>query len=430
MDETFDVVVVGGGLAGLTAAATAAGRSASVLLLDVRSDPGGRAVTDEVGCFRFNRGAHALYRTGAGRPVLDRLGVRVTGSPPPLKGALGRLGDEVGLLPQDVGSLLRTRLLDTRDKVLVARALAGVRRWRPEGLAGQSVDQWLDGFGARAVVRQMMEMLVRLTTYVVDTRWVSADLAATQVQAALGAGVDYVAGGWATLVDGLAAAAERAGVEVRAGQAAHAVVPEGRRTVVHADGGRVVAGRVVVAVGTPAATMALLPEVPPAWARLGPACRAACLDVGLDHVPATGVLLGIDRPLYLTRHAPPPTGLAPEGGAVMQALRYLGGDEDPPPAVARRELAEHCAVAGIDTEQAEEVRYLHRMVVCGATPTPGEGGMAGRPGVRTGIDGVLVAGDWVGPRGHLADAALASGELAGRVAAQELERAPFARAPA
>jgi len=30
---------------------------------------------------------------------------------------------------------------------------------------------------------------------------------------------------------------------------------------------------------------------------------------------------------------------------------------------------------------------------------------------------VLVAGDWVGPRGHLADAALASGEDAGRLAA-------------
>jgi len=34
---------------------------------------------------------------------------------------------------------------------------------------------------------------------------------------------------------------------------------------------------------------------------------------------------------------------------------------------------------------------------------------------------VLVAGDWVGPRGHLADAALASGEDAGRLAALALD---------
>jgi hypothetical protein len=53
-------------------------------------------------------------------------------------------------------------------------------------------------------------------------------------------------------------------------------------------------------------------------------------------------------------------------------------------------------------------------------PVPGVG-LAGRVDVGdTGHDGVLVAGDWVGPRGHLADAALASGEDAGRLAARAL----------
>jgi hypothetical protein len=40
----------------------------------------------------------------------------------------------------------------------------------------------------------------------------------------------------------------------------------------------------------------------------------------------------------------------------------------------------------------------------------------------TGHEGVLVAGDWVGADGHLADAALASGEDAGRRAAVALEQ--------
>ena len=58
------------------------------------------------------------------------------------------------------------------------------------------------------------------------------------------------------------------------------------------------------------------------------------------------------------------------------------------------------------------------MVACGTLPTPETGGMAGRPGVvDTGLDGVFAAGDWVGPTGHLADAALVSGEAAGRLAA-------------
>ena len=62
------------------------------------------------------------------------------------------------------------------------------------------------------------------------------------------------------------------------------------------------------------------------------------------------------------------------------------------------------------------------MTVVGAVPVPGVG-LAGRVDVGdTGHEGVLVAGDWVGADGHLADAALASGEDAGRRAAVALER--------
>jgi hypothetical protein len=65
------------------------------------------------------------------------------------------------------------------------------------------------------------------------------------------------------------------------------------------------------------------------------------------------------------------------------------------------------------------------MTVVGAVPVPGVG-LAGRIDVGdTGHDGVLVAGDWVGPWGHLADAALASGEDAGRVAALALGADPI-----
>jgi hypothetical protein len=60
------------------------------------------------------------------------------------------------------------------------------------------------------------------------------------------------------------------------------------------------------------------------------------------------------------------------------------------------------------------------MTVVGATPTPATGGLAGRPGVdSTGVSGVFVAGDWVGPRGWLSDCTMASGEAAGIAAAKE-----------
>ena len=122
--RTVDVVVVGGGLAGLTAAATAAGDGRSVVLLDGR--PGGnRAATETVGRFLFNRGGHALYRKGAGRPVLARLGVRVTGSRPPLRGGMGRRGDVVDRLPLGPVTAARNRLVSRRGLTRLARVAGG-----------------------------------------------------------------------------------------------------------------------------------------------------------------------------------------------------------------------------------------------------------------------------------------------------------------
>ena len=69
------VVVVGAGLAGLSAAAIAAREGAEVTLLDARDSLGGRARTQAVDGFLLNQGAHTLYRGGPGWKVLTGLGI-------------------------------------------------------------------------------------------------------------------------------------------------------------------------------------------------------------------------------------------------------------------------------------------------------------------------------------------------------------------
>lgn len=432
MDETYDVVVVGAGLAGLTAAATAAdGSGCSVLVLDGQAaGRGGRAATDQVGRFRFNRGAHALYRTTPGRPVLERLGVEVVAvHPAPTKGGLGRLGDRLGLLPTSAGALARTDLFDDADRLRGGEILQRIVQAEPADLAGMTIAEWFDDLGADGTWRHVCEMLCRLTGYLADFELVSADVAAAQLQASFG-GVDYLDDGWSSLVDGLLGVAHRRGVQVRGNVKVHAVTPDGGRVRIDlGDHELLGARRVVLAAGTPQANAALLPDVPASWAGLTPPARAACLDVGLATRPTVRFLQGLDRPLYLSCHAPDGS-MAPDGGSVYHALRYLRADEDPSLEETRAELVDHCRVAGIDPDDVEESRYLHRMVVCGGLPTPAIGGMAGRPPVITGLDGVLVAGDWVGPAGHLADASLVSGELAGRAVAEGLDRGTTAGAPA
>ena len=61
----FDVVVVGGGLAGLCAASFAASAGARVALYESSPDLGGRARTRVKEGFCFNYGPHALYLGGS-----------------------------------------------------------------------------------------------------------------------------------------------------------------------------------------------------------------------------------------------------------------------------------------------------------------------------------------------------------------------------
>ena len=418
MNERFDVVVVGAGLAGLAAAATSAGSGVSTLVLDGHQ-PGGRASTDERGGYRFNRGAHALYQGGAATAVLGRLGVSVAGAPPPTEGALGRLGDRVGVLPGNTATLMRTDLLGVRGKLALARFLAGMKKWKPEELAELTTGQWIDSFHLPEDARRLVMFLVRTTTYLHDEDHVSADVAAGNLQLGLGNGVHYLHGGWASLVDGLASAARRKGAEIRTGAAVTSVVASGSELTVTAGGREITAGSVVLAAGTPDADAALLGERPAAWRNLGPQVEASCLDLGLRTRMAEPILFGVDRPLYLVDHASVAQGLAPAGGGLVHVLRYLALGEDTPADELRASLEEHARVAGIGPAAVEEQRFLRRMTVVGATPTPATGGLAGRPGVdSTGLPGLYVAGDWIGPRGWLADCALSSGEAAGAAAAR------------
>ena len=92
----------------------------------------------------------------------------------------------------------------------------------------------------------------------------------------------------------------------------------------------------------------------------------------------------------------------PPGGAT---------DEDRP------QLEHLVEEAGVEPGQVVTSRFLAHLQVTGAIPRAATGGMAGRPAVGdTGVSGVTMAGDWVGPVGLLADASLASGRAAGLLA--------------
>ncbi|MHB1519579.1 MAG: FAD-dependent oxidoreductase [Acidimicrobiales bacterium] len=411
-----EVVVVGGGLAGLAAAACAARSGASVVCCDGRA-AGGRARSDEREGFVLNRGPHALYRSGAGVDVLGRLGVGFRGSPPhPVVSGYNEATCELSLLPTSAGSLLRSPALSLLDKVRLARVLTTLPKLQCASFVALSAAEWIASLGVGPRGAGVVSALTRLVTYAGDLDLVSADAAVAQLQLALEGNVVYLDGGWQSLVDGLVAAGASGGARFLAGERA-AVLQAGTdgafevRTPVRT----LQAASVVVASGGPAAARALLPHAP-VW-ELGAPAAAACLDLGLRRVPATMVAYGLDQPLYLSTHCPK-ADLAPPGGALVHVMRY-GARTSSEDRAQMWALARRC---GIDECDVVVQRFLHEMTVCHALPRPGPG-LTGRPAIdATGTEGVFLAGDWVGAAGLLADASLASGEAAGRAAAEHAMR--------
>lgn len=400
-------MVIGAGLAGLTAGASAARRGAAVTVVDTRS-PGGRARTDRRSGYLMNQGPHALYKRGPGRKVLVDLGVKPSGHRPRFRGSRGLADGQLAPLPFGPQGFLA----GDRVGAQVAKALGRLAITDPSRWAGRSAQEWIDHLELRPAAAGLLQGLVRVTTYVADLDRLPADLALTQARSGLLGGVAYLDGGWQALVEGLLGACRDAGALVRSATAVHHVTgePGAWQVVVGAD--QVLpASAVVVAAGGPQAAARLVP-VPTDWEALGPQVTAACMDIGLRG-PGAPFVVGIDQPLYLSTHCPP-GDLTPKGGALVHAMRYgaTGPDQD------RRQLQHLAAVAGVRPHDVVTERFLAKMVVTHLLPSP-QGGLAERPAVQVaGTEGLFVAGDWVGPTGWLADAALSSGHQAGALAAQ------------
>jgi phytoene dehydrogenase-like protein len=69
--KTHDAAVIGGGIAGLTAAILLARAGKSVILYERSMHVGGRAASLVKDGFVFNQGPHALYRGGGGIDLMQ-----------------------------------------------------------------------------------------------------------------------------------------------------------------------------------------------------------------------------------------------------------------------------------------------------------------------------------------------------------------------
>lgn len=432
LDENVaDVVVVGGGLAGLTAAALAGRDGKRVMLLEKSRLTGGRAATTIQDGVSFNLGPHALYCDGAAFRILTDLAVPFRGAFPKPGRGLFLLGRRCYTSPRGLLGLAASPLFTVREKWTLARLPQILLAIDPRELDHVTVSDWVREFAGTGRPAEVVLAFLRLSTFVNDPDEQSAGAALEQTQVGIRGNVWYLDRGWQTLIDGLEATARSYGVDVRRGTPAVHVDGDDEGVTVTLSDGRVVRGRTAILSAGPDVIAKLLNR--PELAEGRPA-RVATLDIALTSLPRPQerFALGLDRPLYFSVHSAA-ARLGPENVAVLHVMRYLGADAESDVRALERELEE--VLDDLQPGWRKVVvtrRFLPNMVTTPAIPRAATGGNAGRPdGTVAGHPRVFVAGDWIGPEGQLADAAAASAQAAveravavlnGRAAQWELSR--------
>jgi phytoene dehydrogenase-like protein len=155
-----NVIIVGGGLAGLAASLYLARAGHTVTIFEKRRYLGGRAVTHLRHGFRFNLGPHAIFRTGLTSEICRELGVPLRGGKLRAKArALARGSSH--RLPWTPGALLTTGALSAKAKIEAARLAWHLWRLDPAQHRAITAREWLDANVRDPELRQIVEALIR-----------------------------------------------------------------------------------------------------------------------------------------------------------------------------------------------------------------------------------------------------------------------------
>jgi phytoene dehydrogenase-like protein len=232
MMDHYDVVIVGGGLAGLSSAAYLSKHGKKVLLLEL-GNLGGRAVTLKIKGFSFNFGAHAIY--GRDTSVLKlfekELGIQIDWKDFNPNKAKYDIGNELTAVPTNIQGLFRTKMLRGAEKVIFTFEILKTIIRMEKGDPHISIKKWMDDHNLNPEVKEMMLTLASSNFFTREPEKIPSDvffsyysrLFTTNKPAA------YIGGGWQALIDEFVRVIEENGGEIRTKSRVESVQTEGDR---------------------------------------------------------------------------------------------------------------------------------------------------------------------------------------------------------
>lgn len=408
-----DVAVVGGGLAGITAAIELADAGSSVTLLESRARLGGLTYSFERDGLPVDTGQHVFLRCYDDyRRLLDRLGTAsgTTIQPrltmPVLAPGGGRFTLARSSLPAPLhlaGAVLGYGALSPVERLRAARAAAAMRRVDPDAAAtdAESFGSWLRRHGQTSRAIERLWGLIAVAALNVPPDDASLALAARVFRTGLLDAADAGDLGVPRIplgeLHGAAAARllDRLGVDVRLRQRAHQVRTEGGRFRVTSPDHDVVADAVVIAVPHHRAADLVPAEAAPdaaRWHGLG-ASPIVNVHVVYEHrVTDLDLFAAVGSPVQWVFDRTHVAGLD-SGQYLAVSLSAADGYASRPAGEVSGEivaaLADLLPRAGRTAVRTALVTREPR-----ATFRPSPGTAALRPSQRTGLPGLALAGAW------------------------------------
>jgi phytoene dehydrogenase-like protein len=368
--------VIGGGLAGLTAAITAAESGAHVTLREGHRTLGGRARTTD-GPHRANEGPHALYRRGPHWTWLARRGLLgPVVSVPPLEGLRFRFRRSEAARRTPPAALLRLARRDPHTAPVDSTFL--------EWATGQVGEE-----GARAAANFAATALFHHDPGALSARFVQERL---RRLASLPPEARYPVGGWAGLVERMADHARGLGVSIATGA----------RVDTRALGELARTGPVIVATSLDSARV-LLDDASLTWE----SGRTVLVDLALRTRRGDAfVVSDLDAPGWLERFTAQDPGLAPAGEQLLQGQFPIGPGVRRAEGAARAEELLDLGFPGWRERTTWRVEALADGRT-GAVDRPGTT-WRDRPSLVRG-NGIFLAGDQVAAPGLLSEVSFTSG---------------------
>ncbi|GAE29656.1 phytoene desaturase family protein [Alkalihalobacillus hemicellulosilyticus] len=410
-EKRWDIIIIGGGLAGYVAANYLAKANLSILILEKSKEIGGRARTINKNGYLFNLGPHALYRKGKAAAILQDLSIELKGRSPAVGGTI--LYDQVDYIaPFSFLNVLRGSFLSIKERWEWIKVVTSFNRNHQTQIENQTFQQWVEHTTSSHRVQSLIYAVARLATYCHAPELVNAKVVLSHLSLTSG-GTLYIDGGWQQIMKQLHERALLSNSTVQTDTTVTKLeMNDQQQWQIKTSNQETHVSNFVLYTGAPErlgqiTNHPLNGSIPPIIP-----IKGAAYDIALSTLPDRRQLFALDLTdsFYYSVHSTY-AKLGDHDHIVLHLFKYLHPTEDKNTQKVKEELEQFLEKLQPNWKQhVKASRFMPNITVNQRLPQLGEDHYFNNQ--ETELSRLYVAGDWADPQLILAEGAINSGKNA------------------